>query len=213
MKASSKNLYDRIAEQAKTMAGAHTPPPGFDVAQAVHSLRKARELSGAELCRRAGDLDPRTLTALEKGRIRNPSIKTFESLARGLGVPLAVLFREKQGADPSGVISGSQKGAFTMEFGRGIKLISFTPLIPDFFCGKLILGSKTKITESFLKHAAPIYVSMLIGRLEVKVEEKIWMLREGENILLNGVMKHSFYNPAQREASFLLLTAPSFLKR
>ena len=176
-------------------------------------MRKKRGLSGVELCRRAGDLDPRTLTALEKGRIRNPSIKTLQSLARGMGMTISALFREEELEQPRYFAQGSQKGAFHLDFGtKGVKIVSFTPLIRDFFCGKLILSPKARITQAFLSIATPLYVSMLIGRMEVTVEEKRSLLKEGDNLFFHGVFRHSFYNPSHKEAAFLLVAAPSFLK-
>lgn len=208
-----KNLYGMINDQVRASART-APEPVFEIARMIRLLRQTRGLSGAELCRRAGDLDPRTLTALEKGRIRNPSIRTLQSLARGLSLPLHALFQEESVVPRAAVIPGSQKGAFSLEFpGKGIKVISFTPLMPDFFCGKLILGARVKITESFLSHPAPIFISLLIGRLEVTLDDKSYALKEGENLLIQGSMKHVFCNPSQKDASFLMVTAPSFLKR
>ncbi|HTL47001.1 MAG TPA: XRE family transcriptional regulator [Verrucomicrobiae bacterium] len=181
--------------------------------RALTAMRKNRGLSGVELCRRAGDLDPRTLTALEKGRIKNPSIKTLESLARGMGMTISALFREQELEQPAQFFLGSQKGAFHLDFGgKGAKIVSFTPLIHDFFCGKLILSPKARLHGTLLNITTPLFISMLIGRMEVSVEEKKSLLKEGDNLFFHGVFKHSFYNPSHKEAAFLLATAPSFLK-
>ena len=63
----------------------------LDIGQAVRRLREEKGLSGAELCRRGKGIDPKTLVALEKGRIRNPSIVTLEALAKGFGMTVSFL--------------------------------------------------------------------------------------------------------------------------
>ena len=68
----------------------------LDLSPVIRKLRLAKNLSGVEFCRKAGDLDPRTLTALEKGRIRNPSIRTLQSVVRGLGITISELFKEAE---------------------------------------------------------------------------------------------------------------------
>jgi transcriptional regulator with XRE-family HTH domain len=185
---------------------------GMNLNRTVRILRELKKLSGAEVCRKAGDLDPRTLTALEKGRIKNPSIQTLESVARGLSLSVSELFKEAELRLDQFFYHGSQKGAYQMDFpSAGIKVVSFTPLMKDFFCGKFLIGARKKFDESFLKHSRPIFVSVLVGRVEVNVGGKAMALKEGENLFFNGIFKHAFYNPLERESVLLMVTAPSFL--
>lgn len=184
----------------------------IDISEVVLTFRKAKNLSAVELCHRAGDLDPKTLNALEKGRIKNPSIKTLQSVSRGLDVSVSDLFKTAELQLDRNLYLGTQKGVFQLDFPtQGIKIISFTPLNKDFFCGKVIVGGRKKFDQSLLKHPHLTYISSLVGRLEAKIEDKSLMLREGENLFFNGVFNHTFYNPLEREAAFLLVTAPSFL--
>lgn len=178
----------------------------------VRQMRQSKKLTGAELCKRAGDLDPRTLTALEKGRIKNPSIATLKSVSRGLGVTISDIFREAEIQTDHHFYAGSQKGFCQIDFHlAGIKVVSFTPFIKDFFCGKLIMGPRKKLDQTLLKHPLPLFVSVLVGRVEIEVEKRRLSLREGENLFFNGILKHSFYNPLERESVLWMVTAPSFL--
>lgn len=207
-----KSIYTQLSAQVKERILKESRTPQMTVQAAVRKLREERRLSGVEFCRLAGDLDPKTLTALEKGRIRNPSIKTLESCARALGVTVSALFREAEMGRQQHYMVGTQKGAFILDFPKkGVKIVSFTPLVREFFCGKLTLGAKVRIQEDFLHNEVPLYLSCLIGRAEITVEDKKTVLREGENIFFNGVLKHSIYNPLHKEVSLLLMMAPSFL--
>src|SRR3989338_6200732 len=139
----------------------------------IRKLRMERGMTGVEVCKKAGDLNPKTLAAIENGHIKNPSIKTFQSLARGLGVTVSELFLQTELAMERHFYVGSQKGAFQMEFpSLGVKAISFTPLNRDFFCGKIIVGPRRRIDQTFWKSPIQIYLSILVGRLEIAVESR-----------------------------------------
>jgi transcriptional regulator with XRE-family HTH domain len=164
-----------------------------------------------ELCRRAGDLDARTLTAVEKGRIKNPSLKTLDSIARALEIPVSRIFREAEMAQPSHFYHGTQKGAFQMDWPeRGIRLVSFAPLINEFFCGKLILAPRREDLNPF-RRSGSIFLSVLVGQFEIRVEAALNVLKEGENVFFNANLEHKIYNPLHRDSALLVVTAPSFL--
>jgi len=113
-----------------------------DVGQSVRRLREEKGLSGAGLCRRDRGIAPKTLVALEKGRIRKPSITTLEALVKGLGNTVSDLFRTGELADKKTFHLGTQKGAFLLDLPQqGIQLISFTPLAEESFCEKRIFES------------------------------------------------------------------------
>ena len=207
-----KSIYDLIAAKTEKQYRAEYETASIRLHRTIRRLRQAKGFSGVRLCREAGDLDPKTLTALEKGRIKNPSIRTLQSVSRGLSLSVSDLFREAELESEAGYYLGSQKGEFLVDFPkRGIKIVSFTPFIKDFFCGKLLLGPRRHLTDTLLKHPKPIFIAVLIGRFEVEVETRKATLKEGENLFFNGRLKHAFYNPLHRESVLLMMTAPSFL--
>ncbi len=188
----------------------HINPHPLAIHSVIRLLRHERKLSGAELCRRSG-LDPRTLTALEKGRIRNPSIKTLQAVAKGLQLQVSDLFKRAEMEEPHHFFTGTQKGFFQLDFPpAGIKVVSFTPFVQDFFCGKIILSSRKRWEDSLMKHPFPLFLSILIGRVEVTVEGRKIPLKEGENVFFNGSLKHSVQNMLEKESVLLMVTAPSF---
>ena len=206
-----KSLYQEIASHVQKKTAQSIFNDQLNVQATIRRIRKEKGLSGVELCSRAQDLDPRTLTALEKGRIRNPSIKTLESVARGLEVTISDLFLQTEIQSENYFYQGSPKGAYQMDFpSMGVKVISFTPLNRSFFCGKLILAGKKKIDQTFLRNPLPIYVSSLTGRTEITVEDRKSTLREGDSLFFNGILRHTFYNPLERESVLMVVTAPSF---
>ena len=207
-----KSVYDVLRGKIEESISRDRAGEAFDLNATVRRLRQSLKLTGVELCKRAGDLDPKTLTALERGRIKNPSIRTLRSVARGLNVTVSDLFRQTEMSLDRHFYLGSQKGFCQLDFPSwGLKVVSFTPLIQDFFCGKWILTARRRFEETLLERPLPIFVSTLIGRFEVTVEGKTFSLKEGENLFFNGMLKHSFHNPLHRESVLFIVTAPSFL--
>lgn len=204
------NIYEILAVHSKKQQEKALREK-IDIGNRVRFLRKERGLPGIELCRKAGNLNPKTLTAVEKGRIRNPSIQTLQSLARGLRVTVSDLFRTGEiQLDPS-VYASSQRGFYEINFYTGIKMVSLTPFVHEFFCGKLILAARRRADQTLLRHSRPFFISNLVGRFEIQVEDRKIILREGENLFFDGGLRHTFYNPLERESTLLLVTAPSFI--
>jgi len=129
-----------------------------------------------------------------------------------LNVSVGDLFRQAELRLERNFFVGSQKGSFQIEFPKkGVKIVSYTPFIKDFFCGKFIIGAKREVDDSLLSHPKPFFISTLVGRFEVQVEGHQVNLKEGDNIFFNGLMRHSISNPLHRESVLLVVTAPSFI--
>lgn len=208
----SKSIYHTTGRTAKEKRSVKSQTENLLLHQTVRKLRQAQGMTGIALCRKARDLDSRTLTALEKGRIVNPSIKTLRSVARGLGITVGELFLQSEMETEENFCLGSQKGNFCIDFPqKGVRIISYTPRIRDFFCGKLILAPRIRVDDQMLRHKAPLFVSVLIGRFEIVVAGRRCLLKEGENLFFNGALRHSFYNSLHRESALWIITAPSFL--
>ena len=206
-----KSSKDKTVYQE--MAQAYSRPQGrLDLNKTIRDLREEKKLSGIELCKKSGNLDPRTLTAVEKGRIRNPSLETLQAIAKGLSISISDIFRRAETTQEEYLYQGSQKGFFQMEFSKwGVRMVSFTPPNADFFCGKLIFGPRKKLSHHWLKASRSLYLSVMVGRFEATVENRTFLLKEGENLFFHASLKHSLANQQQRESVLLLVAAPSFL--
>lgn len=206
-----KSFYAVLEAELGQRARRSVAAEKIGLAEIIRSLRKQREISGADLCRKAGDLDARLLNAIEKGRVKNPSVKTLQSLARGLGITVSDLFLKAEMEIDRHFYLGTQKGAYQIDFPSwGVRAVSFTPVIKDFFCGKWIVSGKKRLEDTLLRHPKPIFAAAMVGRFEVLIEDKKFALKEGENLFFNGVLRHSFYNPLERDSVLFVVTAPSF---
>jgi len=187
----------------------------LDVGQMVRRLRVEKGLSGVELCRRGKGIDPKTLTALEKGRIRNPSIVTLEALAKGFGMSVSDLFRRAEFDQRDYFSLGSQKGLYKIDLpSQGIQLVSFTPLIEELFCGKMILEGQRQFDERLFggDGTGTFFIMTLIGQFEGEIEGRKVALREGDNLYFYGGMRFHLANALQRNSTLLLVAVPSCLR-
>ena len=187
----------------------------LEIGSVVRRLREGKGLSGAELCRRGKGIDPKTLTALEKGRIRNPSIATLEALAKGFGMTVSDLFRQAELEQRDYFSLGSPKGLYKIDLpSQGIQLISFTPLMEDLFCGKMILEGQKRFDEKLFGRdgAGAFFVMTLSGQFDGEIEGRKVVLKEGDNLYFFGDMKFHLTNVLQRNSALLLVAAPSCLK-
>jgi transcriptional regulator with XRE-family HTH domain len=185
----------------------------LDIGQIVRCLREAKGLSGAELCRRGKGIDPKTLVALEKGRIRNPSIATLEALAKGFGMTVSDLFRQAELEQRDYFSLGSQKGLCKIDLpAQGIQLISFTPFLEELFCGKMILEGQKRFDEKLFGGTGAFFAMTLSGQFEGEIEGRKVVLKEGDNLYFFGGMKFHLTNVLQRNSALLLVAAPSCLK-
>ncbi|MBI4367924.1 MAG: helix-turn-helix domain-containing protein [Candidatus Omnitrophica bacterium] len=179
--------------------------------EVIETRRKLIGWKAVELARRSG-LHPGTLDAIEKGRIRTPSFKNLEAIARALGVSLASLFSEGQGEPEKIFSAGTQKGQYTLEFSKGgFRVVCYTPLVPNLFVGKVIVKGEASIERRLLPTAGMVFVQVIMGKLSIRFEAKDHLVREGHYAFFDGSFAHSFSNPHYKESTFLLATAPSFL--
>lgn len=205
------NLYSLLGKAIQRHLLLDKKGERVNLSENIRKLREKALLSGADLCRASGKLDPRTLSAIEKGRIRNPSLDTLQALAKGLGCLVRDLFTETELELTRNFYLGSQKGVFQMDFpALGLKVVSATPPIPQFFCGKITLSRQKKIAGELINRPTPIFVETVMGKVEFEVEGRVVILKEGENLFFNGGFRHSFKNLLARESTFWLVTAPSF---
>ncbi len=183
----------------------------IQIGRTVRLLRDKQRLTGAELCKRSGSLDPKTLTAVERGRIKNPSIQTLEGIARGLGMTVSAIFRQAELGSEKFFLRSSQKGVFHLQFNPGIELVSFTPFTPGIFCGKFIVGGRKTLDRGLMNFDGTVFAMTLVGGFRVRMEQHDLELHEGENLYFRGSFDFSFYNPQHRSAVLLVVTSPSFL--
>jgi len=184
---------------------------GIHPGQVIRSRRQWLGWKAVELARRA-EVDPRTINAIEKERIKTPSLKNLVSLAHALDISVASLFSAPDPQENKIFLNGNQKGNHTLAFSKaGFRVICYSPMIPDLFVGKVILSLGTHVGHERLPTQGMIFAQPIIGKLRITFDGEEFLVREGSYVFFDGRFPHSYSNPELRESTFLLVTAPSFL--
>jgi len=202
-------MYQKILEDKQVPNITSSQP--LSLAPTIRRLREEKGMTQKALADSAL-IDYRTMASIEKGRIQNPALSSLERIARSLDLSLKDLFGVTEAMTPSRTHLGDERAHTIIENKPlGIKWISYTPLVPETFCGKLLVGGKKKVTQLSLNRNTTIFLQLIFGKLEVTVEGRAFFLKEGNHLLFNGHLEHAFSNPLAKEANCLFFTTPNFL--
>lgn len=173
----------------------------------IRELRVKRGLAQIALAKKTG-IDPRTLAAIESGRIVTPSLARLKQIAACLDTPLKNLFgrAEAQGS----FFLGNQRGEYTLEWPRQkFRIVSYLPKASPLFAGKIILESRGVCESQTFSFRGQVFLQVIFGKMQFALEGNEHYLKEGQNILFDGRLNYAFSNPTLREATALIAAHPS----
>jgi transcriptional regulator with XRE-family HTH domain len=173
-----------------------------DIGLRVRNLRQRRGLSLrtlADLC----DLSPNTISLIERGT-SSPSVATLQSLATALGVPVVSFFEERE--DPPHIIvtragertRSGNAGVLLEGLGNGLENQTIEPYL-------VTLNPGAGARKPMMAHTGHELVHCLCGELIYEVANQQYRLREGDSLLFEARLSHSWFNPGQEPVKFLLV--------
>ena len=178
------------------------PPTSDDRSQAkaldqhigatVHALRSRRELTIADLSRRAG-VSAGMLSKIENAQV-SASLETLLSLSRALGVSVADLMHKFQSGE--GDVQFVPKNGGLEVIRRGTKkghtyrlLFSHRGPNKPFEPFLVTLNDASEVFPSF-KHKGIEFIHILEGKLRYRHGDQIFMLAPGDSITFDGDVPH-----------------------
>ncbi|HNV86575.1 MAG TPA: XRE family transcriptional regulator [Candidatus Omnitrophota bacterium] len=181
------------------------------IGRLLRELRKKTGLTQKSAAEKSG-ISPKTLAAMETGRIQNPTLLNLRNLAETFGLSLQNLFGLFEAGQKNHFFIGSQAGEFSADYPKQkIRVISYLDRSAPLFVGKIILGSKGVLNGKTVSLPKQVFVQIMLGKLNFSLEEKEFFLKEGQIVYFDGRLNYQFTNPLLREATALMITAPSFL--
>lgn len=181
------------------------------IGRLLRELRKKTGLTQKSAAEKSG-ISPKTLAAMETGRIQNPTLLNLRNLAETFGLSLQNLFGLFEAGQKNHFFIGSQAGEFSADYPKQkIRVISYLDRSAPLFVGKIILGSKGALNGKTVSLPKQVFVQIMLGKLNFSLEEKEFFLKEGQIVYFDGRLNYQFTNPLLREATALMITAPSFL--
>lgn len=180
----------------------------MDVGQRLQSIRTLKGLSQRELAKRAGVTNS-TISMIEKNSV-SPSVSSLKKVLSGIPMSLVEFFSlESEQENTAQVVYRADEltdlssGAVTMKLvGRGhpSRAISFLDETYP-------VGADTG--EEMLIHDGEEAGLVVSGRLELTVDNEIYILENGDSYYFESTKPHRFRNPFEEPARLISATTPA----
>jgi transcriptional regulator with XRE-family HTH domain len=170
------------------------------LASNVRTFRKAKGWSLQRLIEESG-VSKRMLTLIEKGEA-NPSVKTIDRIAQGLGVSFGELLSVSEGSQVQVFTSSDfvlkkidQKGSRT----RVLTTLAPRPL--ELWEWTLAAGASHTATPD--RPGSQAILLVLAGELSLETENETHLIRKGSAARFASDQPYSFYAPAKKKVHFV----------
>ncbi len=188
----------------------------FNIGQKVKSLREAKKMSTKELAKQA-NISAGMISQLERGSTQG-SVETLRKIAKVLDTTLASLFENRDDTN----INSSFEALHVVRRDKRRK-ISFpdtlykcemlTPDLQGDIEFVLVELEPNRTTDEILPHTkgGEECDFVLSGTIEIQIDEKKYILNEGDSIRFDPKIPHKIENRSNKKASYIsAITPPSF---
>lgn len=175
---------------------------GKAIGQNLNRLRIERNLTLGQLARISG-ISKAILSDIEKGN-SNPTINTIWKIANGLNIPFTRLMEFDE---PAGTIV--RKADTVMQIGESeaYRIYCYFASAPErnfefFYCELDAGASNTSIGHS---PKAQEYIYVIEGELSVKTDAALYTLGEGDSLVFNSSVNHTYINNKNEMTKFMVI--------
>ncbi len=164
-----------------------------EVGKRLRELREERRISLRELGRISG-ISVNALSLIERG-MTSPSVSTLYRLVDALGVPITAIFRAEPQQEEIVFtpVAERNKVPFPSGLWEGLGGESFIGRMQPFM---LTLEVGADSGKQVILHTGHEFVMCLQGLLEYTVEERKYILGEGDSLLFAARLRHNWRNPS-----------------
>ena len=181
------------------------------VTQMVHVGARLRNLRGEQgLSLRAlaelSKLNVNTLSLIENERT-SPSVSTLQQIAQSMNVPISTFFEVETEMKKVMFQKHSQRPRASFshgtleDLGAGMQRFGAEPLI-------ITLNPHADSGKSSIVHTGREFVYCLDGTIEYCVDERSYLLTEGDSLLFEAYLPHRWRNHTAAPARMLLVLCP-----
>ena len=160
------------------------------VSENIKRIRQEKNLSLGDLAK-LSDVSKSMLAQIERGE-GNPTLSTLRKIAHGMQVSFNTLIAQPK--LPYKVTKLAEIEPI-LDMNGGLKNYSlFSDIENNFSVYQIEVGKKISwISEAHL-HGTAEFVIVIQGTLEIKLEEKTFILKKGENLWFKADVPHSYCN-------------------
>lgn len=183
------------------------------IGEKLRKLRKNKKLTIVELAEKI-DVTSGYISQIERD-LSSPSLAVLKRLADALDTQLSKLFLEDK---EEKAILITQNGRTKMKFGNGnIELEFITPLIRKSDKDNHIeaflfqLKPETWVSDQEISHDSKVYLYILNGKVDLYVEDELFLLQKGDSVFVTENKSHKIYNSNTDESELLCIMSPGIL--
>jgi transcriptional regulator with XRE-family HTH domain len=175
-------------------------PPG--IGEKLRTFRKERQLSIRALAGRSG-LSPNTISLIENNSA-SPTVTTLYTLANVLDIPLSAFFIEEENGDDVRLVRAQDRERNIIS-GIRVSVLPGDILDSRVHILHFIAEPGKGSGDQQMVHPGDELVICLQGELEYRVKDTVYQLQEQDSLAFNAGFPHSFSNPGQSDAHFLVM--------
>jgi transcriptional regulator with XRE-family HTH domain/mannose-6-phosphate isomerase-like protein (cupin superfamily) len=167
----------------------------------IREVRTERGLSQRELAALAG-ISANAISLIERNE-NSPSVSTLQSLATALNVKVSYFFEEEEPGEIL-FVRASQRPAST---GHGVRIEGVGAHLHNQELEPFVvhLAPHSGSGKRLVIHTGHELVYCLEGEIEYVIDDAAHRLAAGDLLLFEAHLPHSWYNPTEGQASFLLV--------
>lgn len=172
--------------------------------------RKIKGLNIREFAKQTG-LSTSLLSQIERG-LANPSLNSLRSIADALNIPLFSLFVNDINHE-SLILRKNDRKKIYRENSAHIVLDILTPEymksnVDILWC---VLNPNSETTPGYMEHNKEEFAIVMKGSVYVVLDDKEYLLNEGDTVRVLPRMKHKFKNEADEPVEILFILTSSLL--
>lgn len=181
----------------------------IDVGSKIKSIRKKMKMSIAALANQSG-ISAGMISQIENRKVV-PSITVMWKIAKTLGVNIGYFFDETVDHLPNPVIRKDERKKILI----GKSKCVYEMLTPDLNRKieylLITLEGQSEKTSDFVNHEGEECGYVIEGTLKVHLQDKVYVLYEGDSISFSSTIPHYFENAGEGKCvSIWAMTPPSF---
>lgn len=186
------------------MSSSDETRPLIDLGSRIRALRQERNISLRALARASG-LSANALSMIERNKV-SPSVSTLYKLADALELPVTAFFREIPSQRPIVFRKASDRTRihFTRGYWEGLGGELFSGRVEPFMLTLEPGGNSGRFP---MAHTGHEFVICLEGLLEYTVEDHIFLLQPGDNLIFAAHQKHTWRNVSNQVTRALFVLA------
>ena len=180
------------------------------IGKIIRNLRLAKNIKLQQLAEMT-NISIGGLSQIERD-LSNPSLATLVKIAKALEVPIMTLFldSEKKLKNKAVIIREKERRKIVVPELETVyePLSPFKDVKAEFILARMEEGKKQKV---LVTHEGEEHIYVVKGALEVRIDNEIYLLKEGDSIYFKSSFGHAFRNAGKGEMIAVIAAYPPSL--